>query len=42
MTILKDSVFCDLMKNHAKECLEYLIEKHRGFNIVVNLSLIHI
>ncbi len=38
MTILKDSVFCDLMKNHAKECLEYLLEKHRGFNIVVNLK----
>ncbi|MCZ6103874.1 hypothetical protein [Campylobacter ureolyticus] len=38
MTILKDSVFCDLMKNHAKECLEYLLEKNRGFNIVVNLK----
>ncbi|VYT11644.1 hypothetical protein [Campylobacter ureolyticus] len=38
MNILKDSVFCDLMKNHAKECLEYLLEKNRGFNIVVNLK----
>ncbi|MCZ6117689.1 hypothetical protein [Campylobacter ureolyticus] len=38
MTILKDSVFCDLMKNHAKECLEYLLERNRGFNIVVNLK----
>ena len=38
MTILKDSVFCDLMKNHAKECLEYLLEKNSGFNIVVNLK----
>lgn len=38
MTILKDSVFCDLMKNHAKECLEYLLEKNRGFNIVANLK----
>lgn len=38
MTILKDSVFCDLMKNHAKECLEYLLEKNLGFNIVVNLK----
>ena len=38
MTILKDSVFCDLMKNHAQECLEYLLEKNRGFNIVVNLK----
>lgn len=38
MTILKDSVFCDLMKNHTKECLEYLLEKNRGFNIVVNLK----
>ncbi|GKH60313.1 hypothetical protein CE91St25_06490 [Campylobacter ureolyticus] len=38
MNILKDSAFCDLMKNHAKECLEYLLEKNRGFNIVVNLK----
>lgn len=38
MNILKDSVFCDLMKNHAKECLEYLLERNRGFNIVVNLK----
>lgn len=38
MTILKDSAFCDLMKNHAKECLEYLLEKNCGFNIVVNLK----
>lgn len=38
MTILKDSVFCDLMKNHSKECLEYLLERNRGFNIVVNLK----
>ncbi|MCR8699539.1 hypothetical protein CUREO4125_03970 [Campylobacter ureolyticus] len=38
MNILKDNVFCDLMKNHAKECLEYLLEKNRGFNIVVNLK----
>lgn len=38
MTILKDSLFCDLMKNHAKECLEYLLERNRGFNIVVNLK----
>lgn len=38
MNILKDSAFCDLMKNHAKECLEYLLERNRGFNIVVNLK----
>lgn len=38
MNILKDSAFCDLMKNHAKECLEYLLEKNSGFNIVVNLK----
>lgn len=38
MTILKDSAFCDLMKSHAKECLEYLLERNRGFNIVVNLK----
>ena len=31
MTILKDSAFCDLMKNHAKECLEYLLERNRGY-----------
>ncbi|MCR8684566.1 hypothetical protein [Campylobacter ureolyticus] len=38
MNILKDSAFFDLMKNHAKECLEYLLERNRGFNIVVNLK----